>query len=299
MELVTEILLHTQFTDVDTILNHVKQQSSSLKNMFINNPVNLLIVRNMANQNACSNYQNYVSGMDYYSFLTQVEQALQTSPDAVLTELESLHQLVLNKTNMITMFTGNESNIGKYEEEVGKLLDTLPAKAIVAQDYTQIPAPARKEGITINTAVQYNMISADYESMGTTYSGKFIPIALVISENYITPRIRFGYGAYDNIVNFSSTSFMMISYRDPNIRKPRSIQGLTRVYKDSGYYAGRTGSIHLESIQHFHAARRRNHRSCQYNEPIFNGQNRRGSAEDIRGNQIHHCLRPEGLSCDV
>ncbi|NLN65895.1 MAG: peptidase M16 [Clostridiaceae bacterium] len=219
MELVTEILLHTQFTDVDTIINHVKQQSSSLKNMFINNPVNLLIVRNMANQNACSNYQNYVSGMDYYSFLTQVEQALQTSPDAVLTELESLHQLVLNKTNMITMFTGNESNIGKYEEEVGKLLDTLPAKAIVAQDYTQIPAPARKEGITINTAVQYNMISADYESMGTTYSGKFIPIALVISENYITPRIRFGYGAYDNIVNFSSTSFMMISYRDPNIRE--------------------------------------------------------------------------------
>lgn len=218
-DLVKEIMINTEFTDVDMILGIVKQQSSSLKNMFTNNPVNLLVSRNIANLNACSNYQSYLSGLEYYYFLTQVEQVLQTDPNIVLTELESMHQLVMNRTNMITMFAGNESNIQKYEKEVRELIDALPAKPITAQDYTWIPSPAQKEGIAINTPVQYNMISASYEDMGTSYSGKFFPIGLVIAENYTTPKIRFGYGAYDNMVSFSSTSLMLLSYRDPNIRE--------------------------------------------------------------------------------
>lgn len=218
-DLVTEILLNTRFTDTNAIANIVKQQISILSNQIANNPLNLLASRNLANLNACYNYQNYISGMEYYYFLTQVEQLLQSSPEVVLAELEAIHQTVLNKTNMITMFAGNEGNIEIYENEMTKLFDVLPAKTIIPQDYLQIPAPAQKEGIAMNTSVQYNMLASDYKRMGTVFSGKFIPIGLVITEKYITPKIRFGYGAYDNIVNFSSTNFMLISYRDPNIRE--------------------------------------------------------------------------------
>jgi len=217
--LVKEILLNTKFTDTDTILSIVRQQMSNLKNMFEISPVNLLASRNMANLNACANYQSYLSGLEYYYFLAQLEQELQTNPDVVLAELEEINKLVLNRTNMITLFAGNENSIDIYENEMKNLIDTLPAKEIVKQDYSLIPRPAKREGIIMNTSVQYNMISADYESMGTTYSGKLIPLQLVIYENYITPKIRFGYGAYDNIVNAGTTSFMLVSYRDPNIRE--------------------------------------------------------------------------------
>lgn len=227
MELVREILQNTKFTDADTVLSILRQQISSMKNMFESSPVNLLVSRNMANLNACSNYQSYLSGLEYYYFLTQLEQVLQTDPSVVIAELESINQLVLNRTNMITMFAGNENSIEIYENEIKKLIDALPAKAIIKQDYYQIPSPAKREGIAMNTPVQYNMISANYESMGTTYSGKFIPIELVIYENYITPKIRFGFGAYDNIVNFNTTSFMLVSYRDPNIKETFEVyQGL-------------------------------------------------------------------------
>jgi len=227
IELVKEILLNTKFNDANTVLSIVRQQMSNMKNMFEAYPINLLISRNMANLNTCMNYQSYLSGLEYYYFLTQIEQALQTDPNVVLAELESIHKLILNRTNMITMFAGNESYIEIYEKEMKKLIDALPVKEIARQDYSSIPRPAKKEGIVINTPVQYNMISADYESMGTAFSGKYIPLQLIIYENYITPKIRFGYGAYDNIVNFNTTSFAFISYRDPNIRETYEVyQGL-------------------------------------------------------------------------
>jgi Zn-dependent M16 (insulinase) family peptidase len=219
LAVVKEILLNTKFDNADPVLDIVKQQISSLKNQITNNPVNILIMRNLALSNDCINYQSYISGLEYYNFLVEVEQALQSNPDAVLAQLKSMHELVLNRTNMIAMFAGNESSIAQYEKAIKSLIDSLPAKAIVPQDYSLLQTPAQREAIAIDTPVQYNMISATYEDMGTQYSGKYIPIASVISENYITPKIRFGYGAYDNIVNFSATSFMMVSYRDPNIKE--------------------------------------------------------------------------------
>lgn len=217
--LVKEILLNTKFTDTDTILSIVRQQITSLKNTFETSPVNLMLFRNISNLNDCYNYESYISGLEYYYFLTQLEQLLQTEPDVVLKELESIHQLVLNRTNMITMFAGNQNNIETYEKEMKKLIDALPAKETEKQDYSKIPVPAKREAVIMNTSVQYNMISADYESMGTAYSGKFIPLGSLIYEKFVTPKIRFGYGAYDNIVNFDQSAFMLISYRDPNIKE--------------------------------------------------------------------------------
>ncbi|MEN6316647.1 MAG: insulinase family protein [Clostridiaceae bacterium] len=219
LDLVKEVLLNTEFTDSDTISNVVKSQIADIRNQITNNPVNLLASRNLALSNDCSNYSNYVSNLDYYNFLIQLDQTLQSDPNAVLTELNDVKKLVLNKTNMITMFAGNENSVKKYEGAIKSVIDALPANAITKQDYSKLPKPALKEGIAIDTSVQYNMISAEYEKMGTTFNGKYIPIGSVINENYITPKIRFGYGAYDNIVSFSSNGFMLISYRDPNIKE--------------------------------------------------------------------------------
>ena len=120
---------------------------------------------------------------------------------------------------MITTFAGNKNNIKKYEDTIKVITDALPAKKITKQDYTKIPKPALKEGIAVDSTVQYNMISATYDKLGTTYSGKYLPIGALINENYTTPKIRFGNGAYGNIENFTSNGFYVASYRDPNIKE--------------------------------------------------------------------------------
>jgi Zn-dependent M16 (insulinase) family peptidase len=219
MDLVKEILLNTKFDDSETVLNLVRSQIANLKSAFTSNPINLVSSRNTASIGDSYNYMNYISGIEYYNFLVQLEQALQEDPKAVLDELDAVHKLILNKTNMVAAFAGNESGIKIFEDNIKSLTDALPAKEIIPQDYSKLPVPARKEAISIDTAVQYNMISASYEDMGTEYNGKYIPIVLMINDIYLTPQLRYNNGVYTVLAEASRDLLMMLTYRDPNIKE--------------------------------------------------------------------------------
>ena len=233
VDVVREILVNTQFDNSEDILNKVKAQIANLKTQFTNNTISLLVTRNLAQFDDESDYQNYISGLEYYNFLTELEKKLASDTKTVIAELKAINELVLNKTNMITAFSGNKNNIKKYEDTIKVITDALPVKGIAKQDYTKIPRPAMREGIAVDSTVQYNMISASYEKMGTAFTGKYLPIQSLINENYTTPKIRFGNGAYGNIENFSSNGFFVASYRDPNIKETFEIyKGLPEFLKN-------------------------------------------------------------------
>lgn len=219
VEIVKDILLNTKFGDTEIILNKVKKQIANWKTSFTSEPINIQANRASAQFNDDMNYMSYISGIEYYDFLIKLEKTLTSNPQTVIDELEKINTLVINKTNMITLFSGNENNIKKYENTMRLLADTLPAQDITKQDYTKIPKPALREGIAVDSKVQYNMIYATYEKMGTEFNGKYIPIGTIINENYTTPKIRLGNGAYGNIENFTISGLLLASYRDPNIKE--------------------------------------------------------------------------------
>jgi len=233
MDLVKEILMNTKFEDSEVILSLVRSQIADLKTAFTANPINLLIIRNMAAASGYYAYTNYTSGIEYYNFLVQIEQALQTDPGSVLAELEAVHKLVMNKTNMIAAFAGNEDGLKVFEDKLESLTGSLPVKKIVPQDYSVLPKPAQREAVAIDTAVQYNMISASYDQMGVDYNGKYIPIALLVNDIYLTPQLRYVNGVYTVMAEFNSESFIALTYRDPNIAETFEIyKGLPEFVKN-------------------------------------------------------------------
>lgn len=233
VELVKEILLNTKIDNSEAIINKVKSQISTLKASISGEPLSIQLSRSIAQFDDSANYRSYTSGIEYYNFLTELEKKLTSDPKAVVSELQKINELVINKTNMITTIAGNENSIIKYEDAIKQIIDALPAKNITKQDYTKIPRPALREGIAVDSTVQYNMISASYEKMGTTFNGKFIPIQSVINENYTTPNIRLGNGAYGNGEEFSPSGFLIYSYRDPNISETFDIyKGLPEFLKN-------------------------------------------------------------------
>ncbi|PYG86633.1 hypothetical protein LY28_02852 [Ruminiclostridium sufflavum DSM 19573] len=219
VDLVRDILLNTRFDNSEIILSNVKTLIANWKAAFSSEPIHVQMDRISAQFDDDKNFQSYISGIEYYSFLTEVEKALASNPKAVIAELEEINKLVINKTDMITAFCGNKSNIKNYENAIKRITDALPAQRIEKQDYTKIPRPSLKEGIAVDSAVQYNMVFATYDKMDTKFSGKYIPVGLVINENYTTPKIRLGNGAYGNIENINSNGFLFASYRDPNIKE--------------------------------------------------------------------------------
>ena len=234
LDLVKELLLNTNFDNKTELLNIVKTQKSNFKASVTNEPLGVLMDRSTAHFSDSSNYNTYIFGLDYYNFLVKLEKNLEERPEEVIGELKSIKEMVVNKTNMIATFAGNKNNISKFEAAINSVIDALPAKNIVKQDYSKLPKPLVKEAIVMDTSVQYNMVSATYEEMGATFSGKYLPISLIIEDNYILPKIRFGYGAYGGMVNFGASGLIITSYRDPNIKETYDVyNGLADYVKNA------------------------------------------------------------------
>lgn len=252
LEVVKDIVLNTQVANSTDILNIVKSRISEMKTQYTSNPLSIQAMRSRSYFNEGYNYLDYISAIDYYNFLTNLEKEVSKNPNGVLKELDNVKALVTNKKNLIVTFAGNKNSISKFETAIKKFTAVMPSKDIAKQDYSKLPKPAKKEGISVDGSVQYNMIYAPYDKMGTVFNGKYIPIGSVINENYITPKIRFGYGAYDNIVDFGNEGFMLASYRDPNIKETFEVyNGLPEFIKNINLTQEQLDSYILKSFSNY------------------------------------------------
>ncbi|ACL76776.1 insulinase family protein [Ruminiclostridium cellulolyticum] len=252
IEVVKDILLNTQFNKNTDILNIIKSRISELKMQFTNSPISIQAMRSRSYFSEVYNYLNYSTGLDYYNFLTELEKEISNNPQGVLKELNNIKTLVTNKKNLIITFAGNKKSISRFESTIKNLTDGMSSKDIVKQDYSKLPKPVKREGISVDGTIQYNMLYSTYEKMGTVFSGKYIPIGSVINENYITPKIRFGYGAYDNIVNFGEEGFMLASFRDPNVKETFEVyNGLPEFVKNVDLTQEQLDSYILKSFSDY------------------------------------------------
>lgn len=219
MELMKEILLNTNLDNTEEITKAVTSLKSNFKSSFTQNPLNLLSMRNVSSFNDSFNYLEHTTYLEYYKFLDTVEELLKTSPQTVSNELKAVRDIVLNKTNLIVKFVGNRNNKDLIYTNAETIINDLPSKKIVKQDYSKLPKPAKSEGIVLDSTVQHNIISAPYEAMGVEFNGKYMPLMLALSENYLTPKLRYQNGTYSNIEQVNKDFICMFTYADPLIKE--------------------------------------------------------------------------------
>lgn len=225
-ELLKEILFNTKLDNIEEMKNIIKSLKSNFKSVLTQNPLDAISIRNVASYNEMYNYVDYVNNIEYYKFLNEIEKLLQTSPEKVTSELESVRDIVLSKTNLITQFAGNKNNTNLFYNAMDIITKDLPANKVVKQNYSNLPRPSKSEGFVLDSTIQYNMISASYEDMGTEFNGKYVPLMLALSENYLTPKLRYQNGVYSNIEQVDKNFILMATYYDPLVKETFD------VYKD-------------------------------------------------------------------
>ena len=219
-ELIGELLFDTQFNDAETLSGLISQKKASLRSEITQQPFQALLYRGLGAKEPRYAYNAYMNYLPYYAFLEETEQRMQTEPETVIARLQAIQAFFHNKTNAIAAYAGSADGIeanAKAADVFFSTLDTLPIKA---QEYV-FDAPAASEALIVDSSVQYNMVIADYETMGLEgFTADMNAVAALTGDLYLIPVLREQYGVYTPQHGFAEEAGgYLLSYRDPNIRE--------------------------------------------------------------------------------
>jgi Zn-dependent M16 (insulinase) family peptidase len=218
-DLVYEILYHTVLDDAESILDTIASIKATYKQSITESVYQLQYTRAAAATDPMTAYNLYLNGLDYFQFLNDVEARVAEDPDAVIEKLEAIQDYFHNRTGAIAAFSGSEASIAVNRSVADNFLAKLGDEPRTRVTY-DVPSIASSEAIVVDSAVQYNLLYADYATLGLEgFTGDLDAVCAVVSDAFLYPLLRDQYGAYGVIHNASDTGMYIISYRDPNIKE--------------------------------------------------------------------------------
>ena len=219
-ELVYEILFDSRFDDYETMQGLIAQNKASLKSSINSAPYSALLYRALGSFKPLYAYYNYFNFLDYYSFLDQVEQLMESDPEAVQAKLEEIRSFFHNRANAVSAYAGSADGIEANAAAADAFLAKLDDLALEPVSYV-FEQPSQSEALIVDSSVQYNCVIGDFAEMGLDgYTADLDAVASLVTDLYLFPQLREQYGVYTPLHAFISDSGVyFISYRDPNIRE--------------------------------------------------------------------------------
>lgn len=236
LNLAGELLFRTNLTDAAAIKNLVIQLRAEQKNALNSDPGSVQAARTQA-LIAPEKYAslNYMTGLDFYAFLGEVETRLALNPGEVTAKLSAIRSAVHNRQNAVTMFAGDKAALTDWNAAAAAFWQAVPQNKTAPANRADIPLPARREAIAAEAAVQYNMLAAPLSDLGLKDSGKLLVLGSILNGRYLTPQTRHIMGAYGSSVRVDEDGLTLSTYRDPALAKtynifaaaPRAIEDLS------------------------------------------------------------------------
>lgn len=216
-DLVYEILFESQFTDAQRVLEAVSARKTALKSSLTSGIYASILNRAQSVSDPGTRVYTYMTDIDYYLFLEQVEALMGAQPEAVLMMLQQVQAFVNNGSGAISAFAGSPESAANHRPIADAFIAKLNTREVVKAEYN-LPVPARTEGLIVDSSVQYNLIYATWEEMGLTeFSADFDAVAALVSDVFLLPLLRDQYGAYSVLHAATTDGVYLLTYRDPNV----------------------------------------------------------------------------------
>lgn len=218
-DLAYELLFDSQFTDPVRIAEAVSARKGSLKSSLTSGIYSSQLYRAQGISNSNIRLYTYMTDIDYYLFLEQVEAMMTTDPETVMAMLQAMQGYVNNATGTISAFAGSPESAANHAVIADAFLARLNTREIVPAVY-DIPAAARAEGIIADSSVQYNLVFATWDEMGLEdFDAAFNAVTTLVSDTFLIPLLRDQYGAYGVMHAANDYGVYLLSYRDPNVQE--------------------------------------------------------------------------------
>lgn len=235
---ITEMLFRSELTEnnLDMIKTIIDEQLSFCDN-YKKNGVQYVVQQAQSIFIPSQRFTRFFSGPNLMSFLEKIKKDIESDPKSVLEKIDQSRKTVLNKKNLLVLFAGPEGSKTKFDQDVkafiANMSDTpLSDEAMKPFDY---PSPEKNNGLLANTKVQNIALSASTKDV-LPYQAGLSVIEKIISDELLTPEIRFAGGAYGASIHFYLSSMLAFSYNDPNLTNTLEVfSRIPDVLKNSGY----------------------------------------------------------------
>ena len=255
MDLCRELLFDNVF-DASRISDQVSNMLTSLKQSFTNSSYSVLLYRAMAADSELYAYYNYANMLDYYYFLQQTAQLLETEPETVIAGLQGIVDYINNAQAMTFVFAGNGESWENFKPLAAAFAAGLDRRPVERQTYSFdeiMPA----EALIVDTSVNFNIIWVPSSDLGyEEATADLAVVSSVIEDMFLLPELRDKRGAYGAYLSFSDDGAYAFTYRDPNIAETFDVYDVMADFVDQivldqenldGYILANYSSLALSS----------------------------------------------------
>ncbi len=161
-----------------------------------------------------------MSGISYLLFLRELEERVEKDWVQVLSALEKIRELLINRHALLLNITVDEKKWLQIQAQVEAFLDSLPYFEPILHSWKPRKS-SDFEGLTIPAQVNYVGKGMNLFSHGYRFHGSAHVITRYLRNSWLWEKVRVEGGAYGAFCLFDRLSgvLTLVSYRDPNIFK--------------------------------------------------------------------------------
>lgn len=235
---ITEMLFRSELTEdnLEIIKTIIDEQLSFCEN-YKKNGLQYILHQAQSIFIPSQRYSRFFTGPNLMNFLEKLKQDIETNPKSVLEKIDQSRKAVLHKKNLLILFAGPEGSKTRFDQDVkvfiANMTDNQPTDETVKP--FEYPTPDKNNGLLANTKVQNIALSASTKDIIPYHAGLSV-IEKILSDELLTPEIRFTGGAYGAAIQFNLSSFLVFSYNDPNLVSTlETFSKIPEALKNTGY----------------------------------------------------------------
>jgi len=159
-----------------------------------------------------------MSGLSYFYFLRELEKIIDSDWNTVLTCLQEMRAILLNRASMVINITADKKGWDNLKSNVISFTERLPVNKVNTETWSPEKLTGF-EGMIIPAQVNYVGKGADLYGLGYKYHGSVHVITHLLRTSWLWEQVRVLGGAYGALCRFDkfSGAFSFVSYRDPNL----------------------------------------------------------------------------------
>jgi Zn-dependent M16 (insulinase) family peptidase len=223
VELVSEVLSHSQFNDEHRLREIIQEAKSRIEMNIFQHGHAIASSRIFSYFSPVGKYGELLKGLSLYHFINDLEKNFEQKVPLIRENLKNTALQIFNRHNLLVSITTAEEDYVHFQKIFPHLLDHLGSEKEDKLTY-HFELKPDNEGLLTPGKVQYVAKGYNYRQLGYHYSGILQVMRTIARLDYLWNRVRVQGGAYGGFANiFRNGNIFFGSYRDPHLKQTLNV----------------------------------------------------------------------------